>query len=184
MKQLFYAGIGSRETPESVQFIMTSVASMLEAKHWVLRSGWADGADSAFEKGVVDRHNMEIYLPGSYFNGKTSRNRGYVDSTSLPKFNEAMETAGKFHPAPDRLTEFSRKLMARNAMQVLGPDLDTHSNVVIAWTPNGEVRGGTGQALRIASFYGIPVLNLGKPETLKTFRDWVSGGPEPDFVLQ
>jgi hypothetical protein len=179
----FYAGIGSRETPESVQFIMTTVASMMEAKGWVLRSGGADGADSAFEKGVLDRFNMEVYLPGSFFNGKTSRNRGYVDTTSLPAYGKALSTVSQFHPAPTRLTEFSNKLMARNAMQVLGPDLETPSKAIIAWTHGGEVKGGTGQALRIANHFGTPVYNLGQPETLKTFRDWVSGGLEPDFVL-
>ena len=56
-----YAGIGSRNTPENIQAIMTKLATKLESLGWVLRSGGADGADSAFELGVLSHQNKEIY---------------------------------------------------------------------------------------------------------------------------
>jgi hypothetical protein len=50
--------------------------------------------------------------------------------------------------------------MARNAMQILGEDLQTPTEFVIAWTIDGRDSGGTGQALRMADYYGIPIFNL------------------------
>jgi predicted Rossmann fold nucleotide-binding protein DprA/Smf involved in DNA uptake len=47
----YYAGIGSRETPKEICNKMTEIASLLEKQDFVLRSGGANGADSAFEKG-------------------------------------------------------------------------------------------------------------------------------------
>jgi cell division GTPase FtsZ len=54
-----------------------------------------------------------------------------------------------------------RKLHARNAMIVLGKNLDDPVDFIICWTPGGTGSGGTGQALRIARAYGIPVYDLG-----------------------
>jgi predicted Rossmann fold nucleotide-binding protein DprA/Smf involved in DNA uptake len=45
---MIYAGIGSRETPKEVLKSMTNYAKELSATGWVLRSGGADGADTAF----------------------------------------------------------------------------------------------------------------------------------------
>lgn len=173
----YYAGIGSRETPRDILELMTELSSQLEREGWILRSGGADGADGAFEGGVQNKANMEIFLPGSYFRGKVSGKRTYIDATSLESYKEALETVYKFHPAPHRLSDFPKKLMARNAMQVLGPDLKTPSSYVIAWTPSGEICGGTGQALRMAIFYGIPIINLGGVEDLQAVEHFLFGKP-------
>jgi hypothetical protein len=45
---------------------------------------------------------------------------------------------------------------------VLGLDLETPSKFIICWTKNGKGQGGTGQALRIAKEYGIPIFDAGK----------------------
>lgn len=47
---MFYTGIGSRETPQEIQNLMFKIAQKLDSKY-ILRSGGADGADLAFEKG-------------------------------------------------------------------------------------------------------------------------------------
>jgi hypothetical protein len=171
-----YAGIGSRETPDHILELMTKIASILEVEGWVLRSGGADGADSAFDRGVKSASNKEIFLPSPYFNGKSYRHPGYLHAPELPGYREASRTVAMFHPAPDRLSEYAHKLMARNAMQVLGPDLDTPSRVVVAWTKNGQITGGTGQALRIASASNIPIFNLGVKSLETSIRGWFDGG--------
>ena len=56
-----YAGIGSRNTPENIQDIITKLATKLESLGLVLRSGGDVGAESAFELGVLRRGNKEIY---------------------------------------------------------------------------------------------------------------------------
>lgn len=170
-----YAGIGSRETPQPICSLMTQVAEKLEGEGWILRSGGAAGADSAFEAGVSNPENMEIFLPSSYFNGRSSGRKGYIDASKLDSFPKALKTVDLFHPAPGRLSDFPRKLMARNAMQVLGASLEGLSQFVIAWTVGGKVAGGTGQALRIARHHNIPVVNLGDPAMEVAVRDWVEG---------
>jgi len=48
---IYYAGIGSRSTPDNVLGIMEKLGIVLAKKGFILRSGGADGADKAFEKG-------------------------------------------------------------------------------------------------------------------------------------
>lgn len=50
--------------------------------------------------------------------------------------------------------------MSRNVYQVLGPNLDDPVEFIICWTKDGKASGGTGQAIRIANDYGVPVFNL------------------------
>lgn len=67
-----YAGIGSRKTPPAELARMEAVGAILQRQGWTLRSGGADGADSAFERGA-DRASREdgtaahkeIYIPWS-----------------------------------------------------------------------------------------------------------------------
>jgi hypothetical protein len=68
--------------------------------------------------------------------------------------------------------------MARNAMQVLGPDLKTPSKFVICWTLEGKEIGGTSQAIRIAKDFSIPIYNLGKEEWLKRLQNFVDTGED------
>lgn len=48
---MIYAGIGSRSTPDDVIDKMHVLGEHFAHKGWLLRSGAADGADSAFEHG-------------------------------------------------------------------------------------------------------------------------------------
>lgn len=153
-----YAGIGSRNTPENIQAIMTKLATKLESLGWVLRSGGAIGADSAFELGLLSQGNKEIYYA----------------STEMKDF--ALDSVKQFHPVPHKLNEYQTKLMARNYYQIMGFNNDTPVKFVICWTPDGcnshKTRsintGGTGQAISIADSKGIKVMNLARIEDL----DW------------
>mgnify|MGYP001166279383 FL=1 len=168
-----YAGIGARATPPGVLEIMKALASRMEGEDWKLRSGGAAGADSAFEAGVVNPSNKAIYLPGQRFNQRSAGMPGVYDSTRQQGWQQALETVARYHPAPERLSPFARNLMARNAMQVLGPRLDAPADLVVAYTPGGAVTGGTGQALRMAGDIGIPVRNLGDPAVLAAVRRYL-----------
>lgn len=97
-----YAGIGSRETPPDVLDLMTRAARWLAQRGWTLRSGAAQGADSAFEVGVRERsRGAEIYLPWPSFEG-----RGYA--TLIRPSPDAWDLARRFHPAWGRLPEGAR----------------------------------------------------------------------------
>ena len=48
----FYTGIGSRQTPKDILNLIEDVAFKLASKGYILRSGAAKGADTAFEDGA------------------------------------------------------------------------------------------------------------------------------------
>jgi hypothetical protein len=61
--------------------------------------------------------------------------------------------------------------LARDGYQVFGERFDSPSAFVVCWTKDGVVSyeqttadtGGTGQAIRLASRKGIPVINMADP---------------------
>ena len=149
-----YAGIGSRQTPIDIQTIMTNLAIALANENWILRSDGAEGADSAFELGA---RLKEIYLPWNGFCGKYADNNSYfvIDCTE-----DALDFVYNYHPRGEFLQKGALKLMTRNTYQVLGPYLDDPVDVLFCWTSDGKASGGTGQAMRIAKDYNIPIVNL------------------------
>lgn len=171
---MHYAGIGARATPPEMLNLMSRIANKLEGMGYILRSGGAAGADTAFERGVINAANRQIYLPGAQFNSRMAGAGGYINAAQLPSWQQALETVSQFHPAPERLSNFARALMARNAMQVLGGNLQEPAKMVVAWTPGGQITGGTGQALRMAQAYGIPIRNLGNSETLANVKKFLN----------
>lgn len=168
---IYYTGIGSRETPDNILEEMGRLAGHFASRGWTLRSGGAPGADTAFEWSCCGAKGaMEIFLPWKRFNNNTS------DLFDIP--DAAYQISKQYHPAWERLTTPVRKLMARNAQQVLGKNLDSPSTFVVCWTPDGctshETRkqktGGTGQAISIASESGIPVINLQTDDSLERIK--------------
>jgi len=155
----FYTGVGSRETPESVLRLMKKIAIKLSELGYCLRSGGADGADSAFEAGARFK-------------------RIFTANQATP---EAIKIAAKFHPAWHRCGEYARKLHGRNSFQVLGENLNTPSSFLICWTRDGATShtersiktGGTGTAISIANHYNIPVFNLNRPKHFKRLSDFI-----------
>jgi len=151
-----YTGIGSRSTPQEIQRLMTQIADKLGMWGWVLRSGGADGADEAFEKGSVCN---ELYLPWRGFNGR-------MDAELEFPTPDAFLIAETHHPRWHALDRNVRALHARNAHQILGANCATPAAFVICWTPDGSTgtttakTGGTGQAIRIAKAYDVPIFNL------------------------
>lgn len=153
---IYYAGIGSRETPQDILNLFESVAVYLANQGFTLRSGGAKGSDKSFENGCNQVRGLkEIYLPWKGFEGSNS-------DLIVEGGGKAFEIAEGFHPYWHNLSQGARKLQARNSHQVLGNDLNTPSSFIICWTKNGSGSGGTGQAIRISKHYNIPVFDAGK----------------------
>lgn len=158
-----YTGVGSRETPENVQAKMTQLAYMLDTCGWILRSGGATGADTAFEFGAGP--TAEIYLPWQGFNEHPSPLYGVS--------GRAVLLAREVHPNWGALSEESKALHARNCYQVLGRNLDAPSDFLVCWTPDGCEKeadrgpetGGTATAIVLARRHNVPVFNLKNPES-------------------
>jgi hypothetical protein len=165
-----YTGIGSRSTPESILNLIHLVSKKLDDMGFLLRSGGAKGADTAFE---MFSNNKEIYLPWNGFNGRKHDDESYFNYTQCSGHLIAEETVINFHPNPKALSNAGQKLMARNAMQIMGRDYKSPTDVVICWT---NETGGTNQALRIAKFHNISILNLKEKRVEKFFRDTFLSG--------
>lgn len=139
---MIYAGVGSQETPTSHLVEMFNIAYRLASNGFTLRSGGAKGADEAFEKGCdLIKGEKEIFRPSF-------------------ATQQMIEHASIFHPAWGKLTDYQRRLMGRNSAIILGQDLNDPVDFVVCWTVGGLASGGTGQGLRIAKAYKIPVFNL------------------------
>ena len=138
----YYAGIGSRNAPPEILSVMTQIAEHLELRGYVLRSGAAKGSDTAFEAGVKNPANKEIFV-------------GRAGSSV-----EAKTIAESIHPAWYNLSDYARGYHGRNVYQVLGKDLKTHVSFVVCWTLEGKEIGGTRTAIVLAKRLGIPVYNL------------------------
>ena len=166
VKSMTYAGIGSRETPNSVKSNMTDIATKLEKKGYKLQTGKTfgnkeEGADAAFSKGAT---NKELFAPEPIQVGSTE-----------------WKVAQELHPAWGRLTKNwngnpksykgigGAKLMARNTNQVFGANLDTPVDFVLFYAKETDnplrPKGGTGQAVEMARRKGIPTINM-------AYADW------------
>jgi hypothetical protein len=167
-----YAGIGSRATPDKALGTMTRVAERLRALGFTLRSGGAQGADSAFDAGAGSA--AEIFLPWRGY----ERRQGATVALEQPA-DDAFPVAEGLHPAWERLKSPVRALMARNAHQVLGAGLDRPAAFVVCWTPDGaeteaersRETGGTGLAIALASRWGVPVFNMRRPGALQRLAE-------------
>lgn len=164
-----YAGIGSRKTPADVLSIMGRIATRLDRWCWVLRSGGADGADTAFANFAK---RAELYVPWPGFNSKLGARLTRPSAI-------AMDIAAKYHPNWQNLSDAVQKLHARNVHQILGADCESPCTMVVCWTPDGSTgittprTGGTGQALRIAYDHKIPIFNLARQDHREAWEETI-----------
>jgi len=173
----YYTGIGSRTTPVDILHIMSKLAIGLAKDGWVLRSGGANGADTAFEQGCdFEKGSKEIFLPWKNFNNNPS--------PFYTPYIEARNIAEKYHPNFKYLKEPVKLLHTRNVHQILGHNLfgSPISKFVVCWTTDGcedgtkttKKTGGSGQALRIATAYNVPIFNLKNDDSLNKVVEFVS----------
>lgn len=172
MNELIYTGVGSRKTPSPMLTLMEALAGDLRDRGYTCRSGHADGADMAFEKGA--RGRIELYLPWGpvgRFNGPPLYK---PDVLRLQPALQARMFASLVHPAWDKLNRGAQLLHSRNVHQLLGSELvdvngepltplgvpATPSEFLVCWTERGKVTGGTATAIRLAQMFKIPIYNL------------------------
>lgn len=186
MERKYYSGVGSRETPLSVLILMAKFSNIMERKGYILRSGCAIGADSAFEFGLENHLNSEIYIPYKGFLTTMQRTNQNSPAYLIPEvFNKQkyydanmLIDQNNLHPAwKQNLQDWLRKLHNRNVFQVLGKNLDVSekSKFTLCYTRDGVTErekttyntGGTGTAIRVSGWAGVEVFNMGD----KTHRE-------------
>lgn len=158
--------IGSRETPQLELDFIEEMAEKFALNSWILRSGAAKGADKAGEDGFDKvQGEKEIYLPWKGFMSSSST----LISPEFSNWQNAVSLMLFLHPNPKaaKAKETVMKLLARDIYQILGKDLNKPSDLVLCYTPNGELKGGTALALRVCQWYKeetdneIPIINIG-----------------------
>lgn len=179
-KKVYYAGIGSHNTPEEILNLMEKLGFLLGSEGYILRSGGSPGADTAFEAGAKKADaKFEIYLPWDKFRNRMGEN--YIDASQLDSYKKAERIAKEHHPHFEQLSDSSKMLIIRDTYQILGKDLNTPSKFVVCWTKDGCITdrdrsretGGTGQAISIASKRDIPIFNLKLKEHKRQIEEWV-----------
>ena len=165
----YYTGVGSRSAPKKIYEIMVEVGYKLAGQGYTLRSGAAEGADRAFEVGVIQwflengesypapASLAQIYIPWASF---TDIHEDYKDwykvLDRLPNKNLAREIASRVHPAWDKCSRGAKALHTRNVYQVLGVNLATPSQFLICWAEpdkHGVPKGGTRTAWVLGEEY-------------------------------
>ena len=170
--EIYYSGIVSRTAPKDVLVMMEKIGRILAQKGFILRSGAAEGCDTAIEKGCDSVNGKkEIYLPWPKF----------MDHKS-DLFNHhprAEEIAFQYHPNLYSQNAPVVKLMTRNSHQVLGKDMKTKSKFIVCYCPvdkNGVLQGGTSQAIRVAEGEGngkIKIFNLFFKDKLEDLKEYI-----------
>lgn len=163
---IYVAGIGARDTPDPVLGKMKNLGKALARDGMILRSGGADGADSAFEAGWdAGGGRKEIFLGWPGFEGRQADGKSVFVKDMSDDCREVEIAKAYYNRDWNRLGRGGKALMARNTNQLYGQEVGRSkmTDLVVCWTKGGAPVGGTGQALRIAEDKGIPILNLGDP---------------------
>lgn len=157
-----YAGIGSRQITEDERQCIDAWAKWLKREYnYVVVSGNADGADIAFQ--TAANSQCYIMLPWNRFNADHYDPAGSMGHWVLGDERRGNQYVDSLHPAPRGLSRGGRACMARNFYQVAGhgecPQVDF---VLCCANENGpgDVWGGTGHAVRVATKLGIPYFNI------------------------
>lgn len=179
MKQAYITIIGSRETPLEICAKLSEISLFFCKKGYIMRSGGASGADESGAKGIEKyikekKRVAEIIIPWNNFSNLWHDGINYFTFTNLDKKiqEKALKIAEKIHPAWSACSNGARILHARNSCQILGLDLKTPSDLVVAWTFEGEEKGGTRTALVLAKEKKIPIFNLGAAAGLEDLRKY------------
>ena len=162
----FFAGVGSRDTPEHAMRTMERIAKALCDRGWGLSSGHADGADQAFYRGMQKSARFaevpnRIFLPFDGFNGRYHEPRaGFYDATRFTgHYEQAKEMAKRARGSFHGLGENGIAMHTRNVFQIHGGFLDTPVAALFYWAPTvgkkEKVKGGTNTALQLAIEAGI-----------------------------
>ena len=155
-----YVGAGMSTTPPDIAEMMEGAAETFAAEGLFLRTGPGQVACEAFMRGARDPSKYAVYIPALTFGNLSTRDPG-IYGPFEGNFDSAINYARKFHPAWHGMVGSVQWLMASASYQVLGPNLDDPAKFVLCWTPDGIGGDTTGQVLRLARAFDIPIFDLG-----------------------
>jgi len=163
MNNKIYAGIGARNTPKDILYLIKIIGICFASIGYTLNTGAAQGADQAFAEGAFSAGGkVNLFLPWPNY----EKNWWSKYNTNIIVFNsqldkEALNSVYQYHPNANRLKKSVITLHARNYLIL------KNAKFAICYTKNGAIIGGTGQAIRIMNDMNKKVFNLGKEEDRK-----------------
>ena len=171
-----YAGIGSRTISKDEHEVILKISSFLN-KEYVVYSGNADGSDISFQDGSCN--NCVLFLPWNNFNNDKYNINNSLDSFVVGDTKEAIESLEKYHPNHLYLKRGAKLLLARNYHQIFGYENYKKVSFVICCADEdkkGNVKGGTGQAVRVAKDNDIRVFNIRNANWEKELNHFLNKG--------
>lgn len=196
----YYAGVGSRETPDDVLLLMIRLGRTLADVGYTLSSGDAIGADRAFWFGATlsPRHaeiGCRIYLHKDGYQGRFNNPKlGFLVAT---QFKETWEKAQALASAARGgfygLGAGGIALHTRNVFQIYGHTLRAPVQALYYWaTPKGKmekVSGGTNTAVQIGIKANLPQrINLylpdGRARAVAFLTKYETPMPYPENMLE
>lgn len=167
---------GTRDLPERDAETLAAFSAWLAGAypHAVFRTGNADGADSAFARGVarVDPSRLEYVLPyGGHRQKALAAESHAVPLTDLPRVEEERAAYHTAQASPEygsllakrgtvpKLRAKSRYLL-RDTLKVVGSEsaaLETAAAGIFYINRADPMKGGTGHTIRVCRKHGVPV---------------------------
>lgn len=182
----YYTGIGSRACRKlpHVMKVLFDIAVALSKQGYTVRSGGADGADTAFEMGAKERlvrspkQLYDIYLPWPGFNNRSMTDTlNYHGNKPMVLDSMARDMAKGIHKHWDKLKPGAKQMHTRNIYQVLGGELIEPSDFLVCYAvtdDEGIPEGGTRTAWLLAKQYKVPCYNLYLPFDRLDFAEFLA----------
>lgn len=162
----YYTGIGSRNISGEERELIFNIAVKMSEEGYTLRSGGAEGSDTAFEEGCLSvSGELEVYRPT-----RSPNMKGYHLVPNDLQFNYAKTRLSiDIIPWFSYMKPYSQRIHSRNFYQVVGFD-NVCSHVTIYASDEDEegVKGGTRTAVMVSRSLKIPTYNLRIPEQRNT----------------
>lgn len=151
-----------REFPTEVKQNLIRLASRLINKNVVVRYN-ADDMDVHTPISQLSNKKTEAYTPWKNFNN--------IESKHYYNTETAKHVAATNFPAWDKVPDAVKAMLARNVRLIFGDKNRSTVLCLITWSQDGASRaaevtketGRSGSIIKLASTYGIPVINLAKP---------------------
>ena len=167
---IYYAGIGSKNTPKSCLDFMTKIGRVCAKKGLILRSGGYGEADCAFERGCdQEGGSKEIFA-----------------SKHIVEHDWAIKMAREvcWEASLSRMKPYTRSLIIKNMYQVFGDHSEQLRPIkfVVFYCDNDPLLQGknndvTRYAVRSAHHHLIPHFNLRTDQV--RFAEFIKAYPDP-----
>lgn len=153
-----------------VDKVIRNVIKKLIVYGFIFRTSGSSGIEMAvlqelkykMNKGLLLPNHLQLYLPWNGYNTSIPYPECYT-TVNVHNYNRAFKFARVVCPSAVKETKHTKLFHAKNALVVFGKQLNTPSDILIAYVEKdfkGKVKGKDASAVLLAEAKGIPVINL------------------------